>query len=294
MSNESDNSILKTIIDPNYSLQFVKYIIKFGLAVGIVCTSITANAQILNIERARVERDSADYFTGKAGFNFSMFNRNAGKDNPNNFLHLTFNSDLAYISEKHSYLLLNYYNYLLINYDNKEQRNTVASNGHIHFRANLLRQRRLSYELFTQFQTDKARGLDLRTLAGAGVRLAVFRHENTSLYFGSGLMHEHETWQSPETGNQIKSDLAKLTNYVSTRAVLNSHVTIEGIVYYQTGYDGRIDSFRNRVSGDTSLLFKLNNVLSFRTGFSCTFEDKPIVPVTKFVYAITNGVQVNF
>jgi len=272
----------------NYSaLTIVWLIVCFGLAAPV-------KAQILNIEKVRIEQDSSNYMTGKLGFNFSMFNRNAGKDNPNNFLQLTFNGDAAYISAKHSYLLLNYYNYLLINYDNREQRNTVASNGFTHFRVNLLRKRRLSYELFTQLQTDKARGLDIRTLAGAGVRLALLRLDKSSLYFGTGLMHEHETWQSPEEDLTLTSDLAKLTNYLSVRSALNNYVTIEGIAYYQTGYDKTIDAFRNRVSGDTNLLVKLNSTLSFRTGFNCTYEDKPIVPVTRFVYAITNGIQLNF
>ncbi|MER2998296.1 DUF481 domain-containing protein [Pontibacter populi] len=261
----------------------------------ILLVSIAANAQILNIERARVEQDSSNYFTGRADFNFSMFNRNAGKNNPNNFLQLTFNSDAAYISEKHSYLLLTYYNYLLINYDSQTERNTIASNGYAHFRVNLHRQRRLSYELFTQAQSDRARGLELRGLAGAGLRFAILRKENTNLFIGSGVMHEYEKWQSPEEGEGILiSNLPKLTNYISNKSVLNSHVTTEAIVYYQTGYDNKIDALRNRVSGDANLVFKLNNTLSFRTGFNCTFEDKPIVPVTRFVYAITNGVQVNF
>lgn len=277
--------------------EFVKYrLILFVISVLYwFCTITQANAQILNIERSRVEQDSANYMTGKAGLNFSMFNRNAGKNNPNNFLQLTFNSDVAYIAVRHSYLLLTYYNYLLINYDNKEQRNTLASNGYAHFRINLYQQQRFSYELFTQLQSDKARGLELRTLAGAGVRYAILRKPKNNLYFGTGVMHEFEKWQSPdETEGIIKSNLPKLTNYISNKAVLNDHVTNEAIVYYQTGYDNSINAFRNRVSGDMNLVVKLNSTLSFRTGFNCTFEDKPVVPVTRFVYALTNGVQVNF
>ncbi|WP_242928892.1 DUF481 domain-containing protein [Pontibacter vulgaris] len=224
-----------------------------------------------------------------------MFNRNAGKNNPNNFLLLTFNGDLAYISAKHSYLLLNYLNYLLINYDSKTERNTVASNGYSHFRINLHRNRKLSYELFTQLQADKARGLELRTLAGGGLRLALLRKENTSLYFGTGLMHEHEEWQDPEQEGRLRvSDLPKSTNYFSAKVKLNDHVNTEGIVYYQTGYDGKIDDWRNRISNDLTLNVKLNKTLTFRTNFNCTFEDEPIVPVTKFVYAISNGIQVQF
>ncbi|WP_276496039.1 DUF481 domain-containing protein [Pontibacter litorisediminis] len=251
--------------------------------------------QILNIERSRVERDSAGYFTGKGGLSFSMFNRNAGKNNPNNYLQLTFNGDVAYISEKHSYLLLNYYNYLLVNYDSEELRNTVASTGYSHFRVNLHRRRRLSYELFTQVQADKARGLEFRTLAGGGVRFRLLSGENSNLYVGSGFMHEHEEWENPEQEQQlIVSDLIKSTNYVSGKVKLNEQVSTEGIVYYQVGHDDKINSFRNRVSGDVTLQVKLTNRFSFRTNFSCTFEDEPIVPVTRFVYAISNGIQVQF
>lgn len=260
-----------------------------------ITLSLSAQAQILNVERARVTRDSANYLTGKTALSFSMFNRNAGKNNPNNYLQFTFNGDLAYISNQHSYILLNYFNYLLVNYDNKELRNTVASNGYSHLRANFFRARRLSYELFTQAQTDRARGLDLRVLAGGGVRLAVLQAEGINLYAGTGLMLEHEEWQNPEADRTlVVSDLLKSTNYFSVKAKLNEHVSTDGIVYYQTGYDNSIDRLRNRVSGDVVLNVRLNKILSFRTNFSCTYEDQPIVPVTKFVYTLSNGLQVNF
>jgi hypothetical protein len=274
----------------------INTVIRVRLIFIFICTSVViSNAQILNVERSRVDRDTVNFFMGKAGFNFSMFNRNAGKNNPNNFLQLTFNGDLAYISGKHSYLLLNYYNYLLVNYDNKELRNTVASNGYAHFRVNLHRRRQLSYELFSQLQADKARGLEWRTLTGGGIRVALLRKGTSSLYFGTGLMYEYEEWQSPEEGVGIVStDLPKSTNYLSGKVNLNSYVSTEGIIYYQTGYDDLIDGWRNRVSGETNLLVRLNKVLTFKAGFNCTFEDKPVVPVTRFVYAINNGIQVNF
>ncbi|MBC5991595.1 DUF481 domain-containing protein [Pontibacter cellulosilyticus] len=266
------------------------------ISIVFVCSSYhEANAQILNIERSRVSQDTVNYLTGKVGANFSMFNRNAGKNNPNNYLQLTFTGDLAYISGKHSYLLLNYYNYLLVNYDSRELRNTVASTGYSHLRANLHRKRKLSYELFAQAQADKARGLELRTLLGGGVRLALLRENDFTLYFGTGVMHEHEEWEKPEQDQiLVVSDLPKSTNYISAKAKLSEHISTDGIAYYQVGYDRIIDDFRNRISGDVSLNFKVNSKFSFRTNFNCVFEDEPIVPVTRFVYAISNGVQVNF
>ncbi|PRY15782.1 uncharacterized protein DUF481 [Pontibacter ummariensis] len=252
-------------------------------------------AQILNIERFRPPKDSINYLTGKAGLSFSMFNRNAGKDNPNNYLQLTFNGDLAYISARHSYLLLNYYNYLLINYDSDELRNVVASTGYSHFRVNFFRNRRLSYEAFVQAQTDKARGLELRTLVGGGLRYALRKGKESTIYVGTGLMHEHEEWELPDREEVIVvSDLLKSTNYFSMKTKFNEHVSTEGIVYYQVGYDQDLEELRNRVSGDISLVVKLTNKFSLVTSFSCIYEDEPIVPVTNFVYTISNGVQVSF
>jgi hypothetical protein len=256
---------------------------------------IAGSAQILNIERSRVERDTANYLAGKAGLNFSMFNRNAGRNNPNNFLQLTFNGDLAYISGHHSYLLLNYYNYLLVNYDSRELRNTVASNGYSHFRVNLMRKRRLSYELFTQYQADLARGLERRVLTGGGIRYRLFRTEKTLWFLGSGLMHEHETWKDPEQEGVTRvSNLPKSTNYISLRSKLSEHVETNNIAYFQTGYDPGISRLRNRISGDLGLNVRLVGRVAMRTNFTFTYEDRPIVPVTRFIYTITNGLQVDF
>ncbi|WP_114781588.1 DUF481 domain-containing protein [Botryobacter ruber] len=265
------------------------------LLVTLLVAAGQADAQILNIERSRVAQDAADYFTGKAAFNFSMFNRNAGRNNPNNFLQLTFDGSSAYVSEQHSYQLLGNLNYLLVNYTSRESRNTVASNGYAHFRVNLLRKRRLSYELFTQYQADLARGLEVRYLTGGGMRYALLREDDVHVAIGSGLMYEHEAWKDPEQEGRLRvADLLKSTNYASIRAKFNEQVGANVIVYYQTGYDHTIARFRNRVSGDVSFDVKVLNRLSLKTNFSCTFEDKPIVPVTKFVYSITNGVQYAF
>lgn len=254
-----------------------------------------SNAQILNIERARVERDTSDYWTGRGSINFSMYNRNAGRNNPNNYLSLTGTADVAYISKRHGYMLFNSINYVLINYDNREQRNTVANNGFSHIRVNLFRRRKLSYELFTQYQYDDARGLNVRTLNGGGLRYTLLRSDDVSLYLGSGLMWEHEEWKDPEQEGVLRlSDLAKSTNYVSTRARISSGVDLNSIVYFQTGYDRSISTFRHRVSGDITIGAKLNKYLTLRTGFNCTYESIPIVPVTKFIYSMTNGVQMAF
>jgi putative salt-induced outer membrane protein YdiY len=264
---------------------------------GLLGKNLPVDAQIVNIEDARRGRDSLNHVAGKVGVSFSVFNQNAGKNQPNNYLQFTLNGDVAYHTPLHTYLLFNYLNYLLVNYDTKSQRNTVAQQGYVHFRVNLWQARRISYELFSQAQSDKARGLQWRTLGGGYFRWRVMKQQdkNITVFLGTGLMHEHEEWKNPEQMDRLEvSNLLKSTSYASAKLKLQNNVEANTIVYYQVGYSKLIDDFRNRVSGEISLGVKLTKVLALRTKFNCTYEDEPIVPVTRFVYSIVNGIEVVF
>ena len=254
-------------------------------------------AQIVNIEEGRMDRDSSNHFAGKVGLDFSIYNQNAGKNQPNNYLQFTFNSHSTYQSKKHTYLLINYLNYLLVNYNTKTQRNTVAQQAYSHFRINFLQAHRLSYEVFAQVQGDKARGLQLRTLGGGYLRYRLMKQNEkiVNVFIGTGIMQEHEEWHNPEEAERLQtSDLLKSTSYVSAKMKPSNTVEINAITYYQTGYSRLIDRFRNRVSGEVSLGVNLNKVFALKTKFNCTYEDRPIVPVTKFVYTIANGIELVF
>ncbi|GAA4445125.1 hypothetical protein GCM10023188_47900 [Pontibacter saemangeumensis] len=48
------------------------------------------------------------------------------------------------------------------------------------------------------------------------------------------------------------------------------------------------------MSGEVTLQVKLTSRFSLRTNFNYPFEDEPVVPNTRFVYAVSNGVQVQF
>lgn len=275
--------------------QFFKFL--FFLTYLLVLAKAPVCAQIVNIEEGRMSSDSTNRFAGKAGLSFSIYNQNAGKNRPNNYLQFTFNGDATYQSKKHTYLLMNYFNYLLVNYDTKSQRNTVAQQGYAHGRVNWFQARRLSYELFAQIQSDKARGLNVRTLGGSYLRFRLLAQadKKINVYLGTGLMHEHEEWENPEQFDRLQtSNLLKSTSYVSARLEARDNVEISAITYYQVGYSKLIEQFRNRVSGEISLGVNINKVLVLKTKFNGTYEDQPIVPVTKFVYAIVNGIELRF
>ena len=276
-----------------------KYFFPISLCFTLLFFFLVAavQAQIVNIEEGRVGRDSSNHLAGQVGLDFSLFNQNAGRNQPNNYLQLTFNGDLVYHSGKHAYFLLNYVDYLLVNYTDQAQRNTVAHQGYSHLRVNLYQARRLSYELFVQAQVDKARGLEWRLLKGGYLRYRLLHRADNAIvvYAGAGLMQEHEEWENPELAQRLEvSNLVKGTSYVSAKYAVSQNIQANAIVYYQVGYSKKIAAFRNRVSGDISLAVKLNKVLAFKTSFNCTYEDRPVVPVTRLVYTLANGLVISF
>ena len=246
-------------------------------------------AQILNIEKARVDRDTSDIWIGSLGFNLNIFNRNAGEDDPRHFINLGIQSNVGYLSGQHGYLLMGRLDYVEVTDD------PLIRTGYAHGRITLKRSKTWSYELFGQFQYDISRGMRSRWLTGGGLRWRIRSTDATQIFAGSGIMYEVEKWQDPtQEGSFLQPELLKTTNYLSIHSDLNSHVRLDAISYYQGGYDGSVSSMRHRLNLTTSINVRLTNKLNLKTSFDCQFENRPIIPITKFIYAISNGLTYSF
>ncbi|WP_205501462.1 DUF481 domain-containing protein [Rufibacter psychrotolerans] len=251
--------------------------------------SLSAPAQILNVEKSRVERDSSHYFTGKAGLNLNLFNRAVGKEGKtDHYIGLTGSGNIGYVSEHNTYLLLASYNYVRLKGE------TQVETGYVHGRVTFRRKERLSYETYAQGQYDYNRGLEFRALVGAGIRYTVVQKANIRFNLGTGVMYEHERWRNQEEDRYIKKDIPKLSNYASIRLPLNPYLELSTIHYYQVGYDQPAEMARHRFSGDISIVTKINNRFQLITNFSHTYENRPIVPIPNYLYSLTNGIQVSF
>ena len=252
-------------------------------------------AQILNVEKTRIKGDSANYFLGNIGVNFNINNRNLDDEGQASyFISINTTSDVGYLSAHHSFFLLSQFQY------NATSQEAINSTGYGHFRATFLRKQKLSYELFTQLQYDQGRGLVLRGLIGGGLRLRIYEKDRSNLYVGVGAMREREVWEVPINDdlaiqdNTISLNLWKSSNYLTSHVSLNSNVSFNAISYFQTGYDPQSRFFRHRVSLDANLLVKVTSRLAFRTTAGFTYENRPVVPIAKLVYSVTNGIQVSF
>jgi hypothetical protein len=250
--------------------------------------SQAAYSQILNIERTRLNRDTARYWTGQLDLSFMAHNRSARPDNPVRFTNFSTNADVAYTSNRHRYFLINQISYSALT------GNAFLRTGYSHFRANLHWRQTLSEEFFSQAQYDIGRGLKERYLAGAGLRLKFIDGNTATMALGVGLMYEQERWEYPEEERDVTVRMPKNSNYLSLRWQINPAVSLNAITYYQHGYDNQFDTWRHRFSGDFNMAAILSKRIRFTTTFNTSYDPTPIVPVMKWVYSLQNGIRFAF
>jgi hypothetical protein len=243
------------------------------------------DAQILRVNRGVAALDSAGVTKGFISLDMSLNNRNSTAAQQVTFTALNASGDIGVNSEKHIYYLISNIRYF------RSTGGPILSTGYAHARVNFMRKNKLSYELFSQVQYDQGRNLKERLLGGGGLRYQVL----DELATGVGIMQEKEVWQELSDASVFRDpNLTKLTSYITGQIRFSEQVGLLLTGYYQTGWDKSISAFRNRVSGDLALNVKMGRRLEFSVKSTFSYEDRPIIPISKSVYALSNGLNYRF
>lgn len=247
-----------------------------------------APAQILNIEKLRLEKDTAKNFNVKAVVGLEANNRSAGETDLSKLLKFNFDINGLFYPDKHAYIFISKVDYVRLNGEG------VMNFGYVHGRANFLRENKFNYETFVQYSFDNFRGLDPRWIFGGAIRYHILRSQKSSFLIGVGGMYEFEKWRHPYAAEIHEKSLVKSSNYLAYQVAFNEHLDLNVVNYYQVGYDQSIKGFRNRISASVILNAKITDRFSLSNAFDLAFEDKPIVPITKLIYTLKTGVSFNF
>lgn len=247
-----------------------------------------SSAQILNIERYKIEKDTARHFMFKATAGINIYNRSASALDPVNLFGYNVDVNTMYYPKKHAFIIIGKLDYLKIN------DNDFLNFGFLHARINFFRENNINYEVFSQYSFDNFRRLEPRILVGSGVRKNLVKDENISLVLGVGLLYEKERWKHPVDGHTITTDFLKSSNYLSFRYSVNEFLDLNTISYYQVGYDNNISSFRHRISSIITTNTKISSGFSLTNSLEMNYEDKPIVPITKLIFAFKTGISLDF
>ncbi len=256
----------------------------FIVLLAFVFFHFQSKSQILNVDRNKVLTDTAKFVTGSVSLKFHLDNSNTTPESKNSYISVENRNDLVFVGLKNNYTLISQIKYF------KSSGGTFISAGYGHVRANLLKMRKLSYEVFTQIQYDKNRFMDNRFLFGGGLRWKFSNSDKKGLFIGTAFMYEHEKWDNPEVENRfIVKDLPKFSSYISLHLKTSSTTNFQTVIYYQTGYDPKSGYMRNRFSYDIKFEISMIKKLRFNIKFTGTYEDKPIYPINNFFYTIENG-----
>ena len=262
----------------------LKSTLKLLVLLLITFSPFLSFAQIANIEKFRLDKDTSNLWLGNIGIGF------ASKKQKNIVNEYNAYFNLVYLSKNHSYMTLNHSDLKQVD------KFRYISEGYTHWRINFFRRHRISYEPFVQFQYDKGRGLINRNLYGFSFRLQLIKvkKEKDKLDIGisTGAMYEKEDWTEnviryalPGDTSRAQTLFVKSTSNLFARASLHEKITLFTSVYYQA----RFEKFNKpRVVSDIQLVFKVTKLISFTTGFVSTYDSYPIVDGNIFTYKL-NG-----
>ena len=254
----------------------------------LLCIASQAlNAQIMNIEKYRLDKDTAKIWMGNFGCGITS------KKQQNIVNQYNAHLNLAYLSKRHSYMTINYFNLQQLN------KASFISEGYTHVRLNFFRMNLISYEPFLQYQYDLGRGLLYRNLYGLSFRLNLFRNrtkaekEKLNMGIATGAMYEEEFWKGhvlrfAENGDTLHAHtrFIKSTTNIFAKIALHDKITLFGTVYYQA----RFEKFTHpRIVSDIQLSFKITKALSFVTQFASTLDYLPIVTGNTFTYNLSGS-----
>jgi hypothetical protein len=262
--------------------------LKYFLVFFLFLISFASHSQILNIERYRLQGDSSKVFVAKATAGLNVYNRSAAADAPVNLFGYKWDLNMMYHPGKHAYIFVSNFDYLRINEAD------FLNFGLIHGRTVFNFEEKNNIETFVQYSFDNFRGLAPRWIAGGTFRTKAVESDRLTLILGLGGLYENETWEHPYTKEFVKVDFLKSSNYVSLRLSLNDYVDFNMVSYYQFGYDKSIQAIRNRVNGNLNLNTKITDKFSFTNSFNFSYEDKPIIPITPFIFAFNTGISFDF
>ncbi|MEO9871757.1 hypothetical protein [Ekhidna sp.] len=244
-----------------------------------------SSAQILKVDKGSLASDSSNYFTGVIDATFAINNRSSTVEEQNVYIGVNNNIDVVYIAEKSATVFISGLNYF------KLGDGPLIYNGTAHLRQILKRSAKLTPEFFGQVQFDESRNMEFRWLLGGGYRWNILRKRNP-LYAGVGIFREYEKWNGIEEA--IEKELWKLNSYVSADVRLTETTNINAIVYFQSGRDGDIGAFRNRLSGQLEFKNALTDRFKVKMTTNFLLDDKPIIPLNKFIYEVYFGIEYSF
>jgi hypothetical protein len=245
------------------------------LGTAIVCLCVTADAQIVNVERQRISSSDTTGWFGDAGVNFTT------SKSTKSYLNFGVNTGIQFKSRKSLILVLT--DFSLVNAGSEK----FVNNGFAHLRLNTKLNPVIRWEAFTQIQYNSLTKVDVRYIAGTGPRFKLTPYENAKFYWGIAYMFEYEEVVDPK----VTSRDHRLSSYLSFTLSPQENVTFASTTYVQP----LLKSFSDyRLYNENLLVLAITGNLSLSIKFQVSYDALPPAGVPNVIYTSTNGLTYEF
>lgn len=162
--------------------------------------------------------------------------------------------------------------------------------GHLRYNYRLLSW--LVAEAFTQLERDGFARLQLRSLAGAGLRVQYLDTETLGIVQGTTPMYEYENLElSAPARHPATTSTVRWSNYLNVRLHLSEAVHLAGTVYVQP----RLDAFSDvRVLQQTTLGVNVTEHVRLTAEFNLRYDSRPPDAVESLDLTLRHGLSVSF
>lgn len=189
---------------------------------------------------------------------------------------------LAYTKRRHHILLLTDHSFIRTN------SLSIVNLGfeHVRYNYSFKDSGNVILEVFEQAQFNKIQKINMRLLAGTGIRFHLIDLQHYQLNLGTGFMAEYEELIDFGISQDILSN-----NYVSFDGQFSEHVGLNAIAYFQPKL---IDFGNYRVSTEVQFRFIINKHLTYRVTYSLSHDSRDIPDVRKTNYTFRNALSFTF
>jgi hypothetical protein len=246
-------------------------------------------SQVLNIDR---EIDSDTIFRRvRANFNFTFSNDKQKK----NLI------DFANVSEI-DYFLKKKYLFVFLTKTELAFNGLTAleNNGFFQLRFRDNDSRKISPDLYVQYQWNGVQGMEHRSLLGINARMRWLEKRKSDLYTGIGVFYEAEKWSPFLSAYAFATDSLKIVNRNLFRLNLTTKFALKitkdidfvGATFVQFPLNNQFTS--PRWFFDSNLFFTVNKHLEFTIHYDHNLDTYRPLPIDNYYYSISTGINIKF
>ena len=246
-------------------------------------------SQVLNIDR-KIESDTI-FRRVRANINFTFSNDKQKK----NLIVFSNVSEIDYFLKK---------KYLFVFLTKTELAFTgltaLKNNGFFQLRFRDNDSRKISPDLFVQYQWNGVQGMDHRALFGINARMRWLEKLKSNLYTGIGFFYEAEKWNPFLSAYAFATDSLEIVNRNLFRLNLTAKFALKitkdidfvGATFVQFPLNNYFTS--PRWFFDSNLFFTVNKHLGFTIHYDHNLDTYRPLPIDNYYYSISTGINIKF